>query len=110
MASPNLLTLTEANFAEEVLRSEVPVLVDFGAKWCGPCKAMIPILDDLAQEYDGHLKIGQVNTEDQQALASEHGIEAIPTLLLFKNGQVADKMIGLRSKRALKTNLDRVVS
>jgi thioredoxin 1 len=105
-----MLILTETNFSEEVLRSSVPVLVDFWAEWCGPCKMIAPILDEIAQEYDGRLKIGKVNIDEQQALASQHGIRAIPTLLVFKNGQVADQIVGLRSKRDLKANLDRVVA
>ncbi len=105
-----MLTLTQDNFSEEVLRSPVPVLVDFWAEWCGPCKMIAPILDEIAQEYDGRLKIGKVNIDDQQSLASQHGIRAIPTLLVFKDGQVADQIVGLRSKRDLKANLDRVVT
>jgi thioredoxin 1 len=110
MASANLLTLTETNFAEEVLRSPVPVLVDFWAEWCGPCKMIAPILDEIAQEYDGRLKIGKINIDDQQALATQYGIRAIPTLLVFKTGEVADQIVGLRSKRDLKASLDRVVT
>jgi thioredoxin 1 len=109
MASANLLTLTEGNFNDEVIRSPVPVLVDFWAEWCGPCKMISPILEEIAQEYDGRLKIGKVNIDEQQGLASQHGIRAIPTLLVFKNGEVADQIVGLRSKRDLKANLDRVV-
>jgi thioredoxin 1 len=110
MASANLLTLTEANFPEEVLRSSVPVLVDFWAEWCGPCKMITPILDELALEYEGRVKIGKVNIDEQQSLAAQHGIRAIPTLLLFKNGEVAEQIVGLRSKRDLKNNLDRVAT
>jgi thioredoxin 1 len=105
-----MLTLTEANFSEEVIRSPVPVLVDFWAEWCGPCKMIAPILDEIAQEYDGRLKIGKVNIDDQQALAGQHGIRAIPTLLVFKNGEVADQIVGLRSKRDLKANLDKLMT
>lgn len=110
MASANLLTLTETNFENEVLRSSVPVLVDFWAEWCGPCKMIAPILDEIAQEYDGRLKVGKVNIDDQQGLATQHGIRAIPTLLVFKNGEVADQIVGLKSKRDLKANLDRLVA
>ncbi len=110
MADPNIVTLTEANFSEEVLRSSTPVLVDFWAEWCGPCKMIAPILAEIASEYDGKVKIGKVNIDDQQGLASQHGIRAIPTLLLFKNGEVAEQIVGLRSKRDLKANLDRVVA
>ena len=108
MAAPNIVTLTEANFSEEVLQSSLPVLVDFWAEWCGPCKMIVPILDELAGEYDGKAKIGKVNVDDHQRLATEYGIRAIPTLLLFKDGQVADQIVGLRSKRDFKTKLDKV--
>ena len=108
MAAPNIVTLTEANFPAEVLQSSMPVLVDFWAEWCGPCKMIVPILDELAGEYDGKVKIGKVNVDDHQKLATEYGIRAIPTLLLFKDGQVADQIVGLRSKRDFKSKLDKV--
>jgi thioredoxin 1 len=101
--------LTGDNFAQEVVQSPIPVLVDFWAEWCGPCKAIAPILDELADEYDGRVKIGKVNIDEQQAVATEYGIRAIPTLLLFKQGQVADQIVGLRSKRDLKASFDRVM-
>jgi thioredoxin 1 len=110
MAAANIVNLTEGNFAEEVINSSTPVLVDFWAEWCGPCKMIAPILDEIASEYDGKVKIGKVNIDDQQSLATQHGIRAIPTLLLFKNGEVAEQIVGLRSKRDLKANLDRVVA
>ena len=108
MAAPNIVTLTESNFPEQVLQSSLPVLVDFWAEWCGPCKMIVPILDELAGEYDGKVKIGKVNVDDCQKLAAEYGIRAIPTLLLFKDGQVADQIVGLRSKRDFKIKLDKV--
>ncbi len=110
MAGPNIVTLTQDNFSAEVLKASAPVLVDFWAEWCGPCKMIGPILDELAQEYSGRVKIGKVNIDDQQGLASEYGVRAIPTLLLFHEGQVADQMVGLRSKRDLKASLDRVAA
>ena len=110
MSSPNIITLTADNFDQEVLKSSTPVLVDFWAEWCGPCKMVAPILDELASEYDGKVKIGKVNIDDHQSLASEYGIRAIPTLLLFKAGQVADQIVGLRSKRDFKAKLDRVAA
>jgi thioredoxin 1 len=108
MASPNIVVLTQDNFASEVLQSPTPVLVDFWAEWCGPCKMITPILGELADEYDGRVKIAKVNIDEQQGLAAEYGIRAIPTLLLFDKGQVADQIVGLRSKRDLKASFDRV--
>jgi thioredoxin 1 len=110
MASPLIIALTQENFAQQVLQSPVPVLVDFWAEWCGPCKMIAPILDELADEYDGRVKIGKVNIDEQQGVAAEYGIRAIPTLLLFHKGQVADQIIGLRSKRDLKASFDRVAA
>jgi thioredoxin 1 len=110
MASSNITVLTQENFAKEVLQSAQPVLVDFWAEWCGPCKMLTPILDEIAQEYSTRLKIGKVNIDEHQGLAAEYGIRSIPTLLLFHQGQVADQMVGLRSKRDLKTAIDRVAA
>ena len=108
MASPLIVTLTQENFAEKVLQSQSPVLVDFWAEWCGPCKMIAPLLDELADEYDGKIKIGKVNIDEQQELATKYGIRAIPTLLLINKGQVAEQMVGAKSKRDLKASLDRV--
>lgn len=108
MAASNIVVLTQENFAKEVLQSSQPILVDFWAEWCGPCKMLAPILDELAQEYDGRIRIGKVNIDEHQALAAEYGIHSIPTLLLFRGGQVADQIVGLRSKRDLKASFERV--
>jgi thioredoxin 1 len=110
MAADNIIQLTQENFAKEVLQSATPVLVDFWAEWCGPCKAIAPILDELAGEYDGRVKIGKVNIDNQQELAAQYSVRAIPTLLLFRAGEVADQIVGLRSKRDLKASFDRVAA
>jgi thioredoxin 1 len=109
MAAPNIFTLTTDNFAEKVLKSHTPTLVDFWAEWCGPCKMIAPILDELADEYAGRVNIGKVNIDDHQSLAAEYGVRAIPTLLLFHSGEVTEQIVGLRSKRDLKASFDKVL-
>lgn len=110
MAAANIVVLNTGNFSTEVLKSATPVLVDFWAEWCGPCKMIAPVLDELAGEYDGRVKIGKVNIDEDQGLASQYGVRAIPTLLIFKNGEVAEQIVGMRSKRDLKSSLDKVAS
>ena len=110
MAAPNIVTLTDANFEKEVLKSAQPILVDFWAEWCGPCKMLAPILDELATEYNGRVRIGKVNIDEHQGLAAQFGISSIPTLLFFQNGQVANQLVGLRSKRELQASFDRVAA
>jgi thioredoxin 1 len=108
MASPLISALTQDNFEKEVLQSATPVLVDFWAEWCGPCKMIAPLLDELADEYQGKVKIGKVNIDEQQELATKYGIRAIPTLLLINKGEVTEQMVGAKSKRDLKASFDRV--
>jgi len=108
MASPKIITLTQDNFAEQVLKSQTPTLVDFWAEWCGPCKMIAPILDELADEYSGRVNVGKVNVDEHQQLAAEYGVRAIPTLIIFQNGQVTEEIKGLRSKRDLKASFDKV--
>src|SRR6478672_7836825 len=110
MAALNIVTLTQQNFEKEVLQSSKPVLVDFWAEWCGPCKMLGPILDELATEYDGKVKIAKVNIDDHQNLAAQFRVTAIPTLLIFKNGQVVEQMVGAKSKRDLKASLDKAAA
>ena len=107
MAALNIVNLTQENFAAEVLQSSTPILVDFWAEWCGPCKMLGPVLDELAEEYAGRVRIGKVNIDEQQALAAEYRIQSIPTLLFFQQGQVAQQIVGLKSKRELKATFDR---
>src|ERR1700761_6640791 len=110
MASHLIVTLTQENFETEVLKSSKPVLVDFWAEWCGPCKMIAPLLDELASEYDSRLRIGKINIDEEQQLAAQYGIRAIPTLLFFKNGEVAGQIVGMCSKRDLKSNIDKLLT
>ncbi len=109
MASDSICILTQDNFKTEVLSSSEPVLVDFWAEWCGPCKMIAPVLDELASEYEGKVRIGKVNIDEHSSIAMEYGVRAIPTLLLFKGGEVVDQIVGARSKRDLKISLDRAI-
>jgi len=103
--SEKITHLTADSFQSTVTSSSTPVLVDFWAPWCGPCKAIAPILDELATEFDGKLSIAKVNIDDHDSIAAQYGIRAIPTMLLFKNGQVAEQIVGMMPKAALKAKL-----
>ena len=92
------ITLTNKNFESEVMASDIPVLVDFWAAWCGPCRMLAPIIDEVAKEYEGKVKVGKVNVDEEQELAVRYGIASIPTVILFKNGAIANKTIGFGSK------------
>jgi thioredoxin 1 len=95
------IEITEETFEQEVLKSSIPVLVDFWAVWCGPCKAVEPVVEEIADEYDGKLKVGKVNVDNSHQVSMKYGIRSIPTLLLFKNGNVAEQIIGAAPKKML---------
>ena len=100
------LQLTDSSFEKEVLQTNVPVLVDFWAPWCGPCRMIAPILDEISKEYGEKVKIAKLNTDENQGAAARYKISAIPTLLFFKNGKVIDQMVGVHSKNEIKKRLD----
>jgi len=99
------IVITSENFENEVLKSDVPVLVDFWATWCGPCRMIAPALSEIAEEYEGKVKVGKVNVDEQMQLAIQFGINSIPALLLFKNGEVAQRSVGARPKAQIEEML-----
>ena len=101
----DITAVTQDNFDQEVVQSAVPVLVDFWAPWCGPCRAMAPVLEALAKEFAGKIKFAKLNVDEHPALASKYGIHSIPSLFLFKNGQVAESLIGYMSDKELRSKL-----
>lgn len=100
------IELTDSNWEEKVLQSDKPVLVDFWAEWCGPCRMVGPIVEELAGEYEGKAVIGKVNVDENQEISAKYGIRNIPTLLVFKNGEVVDKQVGAAPKKSLAGKLD----
>jgi len=94
MASENVIAFTDANFEQEVLKSDVPVLVDFWATWCAPCKAIAPLVDAVADEFVGKVKVGKVNVDENQATPAKYNVRGIPTLIMFKDGAVVDQIVG----------------
>lgn len=100
---------TTENFNSEVLQAEVPVLVDFYADWCGPCKMMAPVVEQIAGEYAGRAKVGKLNVDDNSEIASQYGVMSIPTIIIFKDGQAVNKTIGVQSKKVLTDALDSLV-
>lgn len=105
--SKYVIPVTDSRFEPEVLDSELPVLVDFWAPWCGPCRMVAPIVDEIAEQYDGKLKVVKLNVDENSETASQYGIRSIPTLLVFKGGQKVDSVVGAVPKATLVTTLER---
>jgi len=108
MASENVVEFNDSNFETEVLGSQTPVLVDFWAEWCGPCRMLAPVIDSLAEDYKGRVKVGKLDTDSNRNTAMRFSINAIPTVLVFKGGQLVQRIQGLRGKRDFQTILDNV--
>ena len=109
MSSENVVALTDANFDEEVLSSELPVLVDFWAEWCGPCRMVAPIVDQLADDYAGTFKVCKLDIDGNREAPQKLGITSIPTLMIFKGGELAKKIVGAKSKMDIKAEMDDVL-
>ena len=106
MSSELIKPVTDANFSEEVMKSEQPVLVDFWAEWCGPCKMIAPVLDELSKTYEGRVKIAKMNVDENREVPAQHGIRGIPTLQLWKNGELVRSLVGAKPKAELTAFLD----
>jgi len=109
MARDKVCTFTDDNFEAEVLKSSAPVLVDFWATWCAPCKAIAPIVEELAESYAGRIKIGKVNVDENQATPGQYGVRGIPTLVLFKDGKVVDQLVGAVPRNQLEALLEKAL-
>ncbi len=109
MAGDNIVEFTDENFDADVLQSSTPVLVDFWATWCAPCKAIAPVLEKLAGEYSGKIKIGKVNVDENPSTPGQYGVRGIPTLILFKDGQIVDQLVGAVPKNQLESLLQKAL-
>ena len=106
----NEIEFTDANFSAEVLGADLPVLVDFWAPWCGPCKMIAPMVEEISNEYAGKVKVGKLNIDDNQTVASQYGVQGIPTLMIFKNGEMVERIVGVRPKETLTGKLESVLA
>ncbi|PLX95538.1 MAG: thiol reductase thioredoxin [Desulfuromonas sp.] len=109
MANDNVLQFTDDNFDADVLKSDQPVLVDFWATWCAPCKAIAPVIDELAEQFSGKVKIGKVNVDENPNTPGQYGVRGIPTLVLFKNGEVVDQLVGAIPKNQLEEFINKAL-
>jgi thioredoxin 1 len=109
MAEKNITEITDENFQNEILSSPLPALVDFWAAWCGPCRAIAPVVEELALQFEGQIKIGKLNVDENPKTPGQYGIRAIPTLILFKNGAVAEQITGAVSKSTLETAIKKTL-
>jgi thioredoxin 1 len=107
MAAPGIIEVTDASFDQEVLKSDKPVLVDFWATWCGPCRALAPVVDELATHYGSKLKVGKMDVDSNSATPMRYKVTGIPTLLVFKGGQVVEQLVGYKPKDAIQQALDK---
>ena len=108
--SENVKEITSVNFKNEVLKSDTPVLVDFWAEWCGPCRAIGPVVDEIANDYNGKVSVGKLNVDNENQLAMEYGVRSIPALLIFNNGTVVNQIVGAVPKNRITDILDTVIS
>jgi len=108
--SENVKEITSMNFSDEVLKSDTPVLVDFWAEWCGPCRAIGPVVDEIANDYNGKVSVGKLNVDNENQLAMEYGVRSIPALLIFNNGTVVNQIVGAVPKNRITDILDTVIS
>jgi len=109
MSGESVIHVNEGTFDAEILQSDTPALVDFWAPWCGPCRAIAPVLDEIAAEYKGKVKVAKINVDENRKFAGNHGVMSIPTMILFKNGKALDKIIGLVPKERLKELMDKAL-